>query len=94
LLLVDLPKYGRILDIRDLTPSLHFTERPETLTNDFFVNLLDMGTTWQATSEDEDVFEGHDRATGELKWTNWNSFDIGIVERRLGHSGKVHPYGK
>jgi catalase-peroxidase len=45
------------------------TERPETLTNDFFVNLLDMGTTWQATSEDEDVFEGRDRATGELKWT-------------------------
>jgi catalase-peroxidase len=46
-----------------------FTERPETLTNDFFVNLLDMSTTWRATSEDEDVFEGHDRATGELKWT-------------------------
>jgi len=46
-----------------------FTKRPETLTNDFFVNLLDMGTTWKATSEDEDVFEGRDRATGELKWT-------------------------
>ncbi len=46
-----------------------FTQRPETLTNDFFVNLLDMSTTWQATSEDEDVFEGRDRATGELKWT-------------------------
>jgi catalase-peroxidase len=46
-----------------------FTKRPETLTNDFFVNLLDMGTTWQATSEDEEVFEGRDRATGELKWT-------------------------
>jgi catalase-peroxidase len=46
-----------------------FTRRPETLTNDFFVNLLDMRTTWKATSEDEDVFEGHDRATGELKWT-------------------------
>jgi catalase-peroxidase len=46
-----------------------FTERPETLTNDFFVNLLDMGTEWSATSEDEDVFEGRDRATGELKWT-------------------------
>ncbi|MFC1880391.1 peroxidase family protein, partial [Thermodesulfobacteriota bacterium] len=44
------------------------TKRPETLTNDFFVNLLDMSTTWKATSEDEDVFEGHDRATGELKW--------------------------
>ena len=46
-----------------------FTKRPETLTNDFFVNLLDMSTTWKATSEDEDVFEGRDRTTGELKWT-------------------------
>jgi catalase-peroxidase len=46
-----------------------FTERPETLTNDFFVNLLDMNTTWKAASEDDDVFEGRDRATGELKWT-------------------------
>jgi catalase-peroxidase len=46
-----------------------FTKRPETLTNDFFVNLLDMRTIWKATSQDEDVFEGRDRATGELKWT-------------------------
>ena len=46
-----------------------FTRRPEALTNDFFVNLLDMGTTWQATSESEDEFEGRDRRTGELKWT-------------------------
>ncbi len=46
-----------------------FTRRPETLTNDFFVNLLDMSTTWKATSEDEDVFKGRDRAKGELKWT-------------------------
>jgi len=46
-----------------------FTKRPETLTNDFFVNLLDMGTIWKATAEDDNVFEGHDRATGELKWT-------------------------
>jgi catalase-peroxidase len=46
-----------------------FTRRPEALTNDFFVNLLDMRTTWKATSEDKDVFEGRDRATGELKWT-------------------------
>jgi catalase-peroxidase len=46
-----------------------FTKRPETLTNDFFVNLLDMCMTWTATSEDEDVFEGRDRATGKLKWT-------------------------
>jgi catalase-peroxidase len=46
-----------------------FTKRPETLTNDFFVNLLDMSTVWQATAEDADVFEGRDRATGALKWT-------------------------
>jgi catalase-peroxidase len=46
-----------------------FTKRPETLTNDFFVNLLDMSTTWKADSEVDDVFEGRDRATGELKWT-------------------------
>ncbi len=46
-----------------------FAKRPETLTNDFFVNLLDMSTTWEATSEDEDVFEGRNRASGELKWT-------------------------
>jgi len=46
-----------------------FTKRPESLTNDFFVNLLDMSTTWNATSEDKAVFEGRDRATGELKWT-------------------------
>jgi catalase-peroxidase len=46
-----------------------FTQRPEALTNDFFVNLLDMRTTWTASSEDEDVFEGRDRQSGELKWT-------------------------
>jgi catalase-peroxidase len=46
-----------------------FTKRPELLTNDFFVNLLDMSTTWKAKDEDEDVFEGRNRATGELKWT-------------------------
>ena len=46
-----------------------FTKRPEALTNDFFVNLLDMGTTWKAVSEARDVFEGRDRKTGELKWT-------------------------
>ncbi len=46
-----------------------FTRRPETLTNDFFVNLLDLGTTWKATSNSDDVFEGRDRATGMLKWT-------------------------
>jgi catalase-peroxidase len=46
-----------------------FTHRPEALTNDFFVNLLDMRTAWNATAEDAQVFEGRDRATGELKWT-------------------------
>jgi catalase-peroxidase len=46
-----------------------FTKRPETLSNDFFVNLLDMGTVWKPTSKDEGLFEGRDRATGELKWT-------------------------
>jgi catalase-peroxidase len=46
-----------------------FTKRPETLSNDFFVNLLDMGTVWSPTSEDADVFEGRDRKSGELKWS-------------------------
>ncbi len=46
-----------------------FTKNPETLTNDFFVNLLDMSTAWKPTAEDADVFEGRDRNTGELKWT-------------------------
>ena len=46
-----------------------FTKRPEALTNDFFVNLLDMRTQWKATSKDADLFEGRDRKTGELKWT-------------------------
>jgi catalase-peroxidase len=46
-----------------------FTKRPETLTNDFFVNLLDMRTEWKPVSEARDVFEGRDRKTGELKWT-------------------------
>jgi catalase-peroxidase len=46
-----------------------FTQRPETLTNDFFVNLLDFSTTWQAVSEAEQEFEGRDRQSGELKWT-------------------------
>ncbi len=46
-----------------------FTDRPEALTNDFFVNLLDMGTAWSAVSESKDLFEGRNRATGDLKWT-------------------------
>jgi catalase-peroxidase len=46
-----------------------FTKRPEALTNDFFLNLLDMGTEWKAASKDADVFEGRDRKTGKIKWT-------------------------
>jgi catalase-peroxidase len=46
-----------------------FTDRPETLTNDFFVNLVDMDTEWQGSTAGENVFEGRDRATGEVKWT-------------------------
>ena len=46
-----------------------FTKRPGTLTNDFFVNLLDLGTTWKSTSEAAEVFEGRDRGTGAVKWT-------------------------
>ncbi len=46
-----------------------FTDRPESLTNDFFVNLLDMGTTWKTVSDDKDLFEGSDRKTGKARWT-------------------------
>ena len=46
-----------------------FTKRPETLTNDFFVNLLDMNTEWQPSATSEGVYEGRDRKTGEVKWT-------------------------
>jgi len=46
-----------------------FTDRPETLTNDFFVNLLDMGTEWKASASAENVYEGRDRLSGEVKWT-------------------------
>ncbi|MGA2664888.1 MAG: peroxidase family protein, partial [Nitrososphaerales archaeon] len=60
----------RVLDA-NFARSRHgvFTERPGTLTNDFFVNLLDMGTTWSASPGDKGVFEGRDRATGRLRWT-------------------------
>ncbi len=51
------------------TPHGVFTDRPGALTNDFFVSLLDMGTEWKATSDAEDMFEGHERGTGEPKWT-------------------------
>ncbi len=53
-----------------------FTNRPETLTNDFFVNLLDMNTTWKKSSTSEGVFEGRDRKSGELKWT---ASDVDLV---------------
>jgi catalase-peroxidase len=46
-----------------------FTKQPEALTNDFFVNLFDINTTWKPSSNDKDLFEGSDRKTGELKWT-------------------------
>jgi len=46
-----------------------FTDRPETLSNDFFVNLLDMGTEWKPSMSEENVYEGRDRATGAEKWT-------------------------
>jgi catalase-peroxidase len=46
-----------------------FTKQPEALTNDFFVNLLDLSTVWKATSDAQKVFAGSDRATGEIKWT-------------------------
>ena len=52
----------------DGSPHGVFTDRPGTLTNDFFVNLLDMNTAWKAVSDDEQVFEGRDRKTGEVKW--------------------------
>ncbi len=52
-----------------------FTKQPEALTNDFFVNLLDMSTEWTPTSEDADIFEGRDRASGEAKWTG-TRFDL------------------
>jgi len=60
----------RVLDA-NVGKSRHgvFTTRPETLSNDFFVNLLDMGTEWKSVSDAKDVFEGRDRATGALKWT-------------------------
>ena len=53
----------------DHTPHGVFTQRPETLTNDYFVNLLDMGTKWQKSATEEGVLEGRNRATDELKWT-------------------------
>jgi len=60
----------RVLDINASGTAYGvFTKRPETLTNDFFVNLLDMGTEWKAVSEMKDLYEGRDRKTGKVKWT-------------------------
>ena len=60
----------RVLDTNfDQSQQGVFTKQTEALTNDFFVNLLDLGTTWKAVSESADVFEGRDRVTGEVKWT-------------------------
>ena len=60
----------RVLDANfKQSPLGVFTATPGSLTNDFFVNLLDLGTTWKATSEDAETFEGRDLATGEVKWT-------------------------
>ncbi len=60
----------RVLDTNyDESDKGVFTDRPETLTNDFYVNLLDMDTTWKAVSDDQELFEGRDRKTGEVKWT-------------------------
>lgn len=53
----------------DQTQNGVFTDQPESLTNDFFLNLLDMGTEWKATSDEEELFEGRNRKTGDLKWT-------------------------
>jgi catalase-peroxidase len=53
-----------------------FTDRPGTLTNDFFVNLLDMGTEWKVSASAENVYEGRGRATGELRWT---ATDVDLV---------------
>ncbi len=67
-----------------------FTKRPEALTNDFFVNLLDMSTKWQAASVAEDVFEGRDRATGELKWTGTRADLIFGSDARLRALAEVY----
>ena len=60
----------RVLNTNTGNPQLGvFTKRPETLTNDFFVNLLDMDTQWQKSAVCDQFFEGRDRKTGEVKWT-------------------------
>ena len=68
-----------------------FTKRPETLTNDFFVNLLDMSTEWQKSPEGEHVFEGRDRKTGEVKWTGTRSISCLVRTRNFEPSRKSMP---
>jgi catalase-peroxidase len=70
-----------------------FTKQAETLTNDFFINLLDMGTNWKAIGEDEQTFEGHDRATGELKWTATRVDLIFGSNSQLRALAEVYAYG-
>ena len=66
----------RVLDTnQDESKNGVFTTKPEVLTNDFFVNVLDLSTTWKATSEADTHFEGRDRKTGKLKWTG-TRFDL------------------
>jgi catalase-peroxidase len=60
-----------------------FTDRPGLLTNDFFVNLLDMSTEWKATSADEETFEGRDRSSGAVKWTGTR------VDLVFGHNSQL-----
>ena len=64
-------KRSQLLHYANFDGSMHgvFTENPETLTNDYFVNLTDMNTVWKATTEEEDFFEGRDRKSGQVKWT-------------------------
>ena len=67
-----------------------FTNRPETLTNDFFVNLLDMNTKWKPSSTSEGVFEGRDRATGEIKWTGTRVDLSSVRTPNSGHIAEVY----
>jgi len=73
-----------------------FTDRPESLTNDFFVNLLDMGTEWRTSGSGENLYEGRDRKSGKVKWTatavdlafGWNSQLRAIAEVYASNDGK------
>jgi catalase-peroxidase len=70
-----------------------FTRQPEALTNDFFLNLLDLGTTWKPASESQNLFEGRDRATGELKWTATRADLIFGSNSELRAIAEVYGYG-